>query len=1059
MIKHKLSIALVLSVAIVVVVTALLGVFAAVELSSDRSERWSHLKDDVAMSADQQAVALSLALWNVDPAPIQAIMRSGMRNREIQAITLVSPVANIALSRDRRWEIGTGASVPAALLDDVSLLHERRSIERNGEHLGEVEVFATSRFLEQDLARRRSSLTVLVLALDCALVLSLYALLWAWMLKPLRLIERFASRATEAGSGNSDGLLGGHFLGELATLRQSLLEMLGMLERRYHDLRESAERLKLATSAGNIGIWDWDIVKDELAWDEQMYLQYGVRREDFGGAIEAWAGALAPEAFQEATLAIKRAVSGNEEFACEFRIQRPDGGVRFIKAAATTLRDLQGRALRMVGVSLDVTERMQAEDAIRTINVELERRVHDRTLQLEDAMTELRSARDHAESATRAKSEFLANMSHEIRTPMNAIVGMTHLALRTDMTSKQRGYLSKARIAADSLLVIINDILDFSKIEAGKLELEMRPFVLQDVLDKVIAMVGLKATEKSLELLVGIAPGVPESLLGDSLRLEQVLINLCSNAVKFTNQGEIVVRVEMAAEQQSRRALLRFSVRDTGIGIDQTRIQQLFQAFNQLDASTTRQYGGTGLGLVISKKLVEMMGGTIEVQSVPGQGSEFSFNATFDVVEPDAQPAGSTSSWALQAIRNLRILVIDDSLNSRDILRDLLNDLGARPVLTGSGEEGLEEIARAQSGAPFDLVLVDWKMPGLDGIETGRRIRAMHPDGHAPRLVLITAYGDDDLARRSVAEGFAAYLDKPVSAGTLLDTILSAAIDRTAPLPRRPSLEPTHERSEVPVRLKGRSLLLVEDNEFNQIIATELLRDVAGMVLTLAKNGEEALECLRKSEFDAVLMDVQMPVMDGYETTAAIRQRDEFANLPIIAMTAHAMLRDREKCLAAGMNDYVTKPVEPAELFAVIAKWLPGLAAPGTPTAGISFELGLKHCMGRTDLYARVLQRFLDTHSDDSQRLREAVDAGDRKRAAMIAHTQISAAGSIGATGLSEAARALQEIFATEGSLPRPEIIEVFARQLSAVLADVRRYLGAPSRELVSRPTGTTSRP
>ena len=1039
--KPKVSIALILSVALVTVVSLLLGAVAFVAMGWERTERWARLKDDVAVSADQQAVALSLPLWNLDTAPLQAILRAGMRDRQIQSIVLQSSLANLTLARDAEWQVIEGTRAPSA----TDLLLERRAIEHNGERLGEVLVYASPRFVEQDLSARRTSIVLCVLALDAALVAGLYLLMWQLMLKPLKLIERFAAGVNEDGRGATD-LRHGRFLGELATLRQSLQDMLAMLDRRYQSLRASEERLKLATTAGNIGIWDWDIVKNELVWDEQMYRQYGVRREDFKGAFEAWSGSLAPEAFNAANLAIQEALAGRREFASEFTIRRPDGRLRIIKADSTTLRDDQGRAVRMVGVNLDITERKEAEVAIKTLNSELERRVRERTAQLEEAMAELRSARDVAESATRAKSDFLANMSHEIRTPMNAIVGMTHLALRTEMTAKQRGYLSKARMAADSLLVIINDILDFSKIEAGKLEMEARPFLLQDVLDKVTAVVGLKANEKGLELLLKIAPDVPEDLVGDSLRLEQILINLCSNAVKFTPQGEIIVGVGISSVLPDGRALLRFGVRDTGIGMSEQQVRGLFQPFNQLDASTTRQYGGTGLGLAICKKLVEMMDGTIEARSAPGQGSEFSFTAAFGTVGDDAARRAPAALQARQTIRDLRILVIDDSRNSREILKDLLHELGLASTLASSGEEGLAALARP--GAAVDLVLLDWKMPGIDGFETARRIRAMHPAGQAPRIVLITAYGDDELARRAAAEGMAGCVDKPVTVSALLETILAAVVVDGAGAPRAPTaaLAP----AEAPPSLARRRVLLVEDNELNQLIAGELLRDVAGMELTLAANGQEALEHLRAAPFDAVLMDVQMPVMDGYQATARIRQQREFAGLPVIAMTAHAMARDREKCLVAGMNDYVTKPVDPAELFAVLAKWLPD-AAPEDPAEavasdpatapGISFEIGLQRCMGRTELYGRVLQRFKETRFGDAKALRAALADNDLQRVADIAHSEISTAGAIGAQGLSEAARVIKGALDEGADHRLPGLLDAFAHHHALVAADLERYL------------------
>ena len=1029
-----MSIALILSLAIVVIVTVLLGAFAVVEMRSEREERWRRLKEDVAMSADQQAVALSLTLWNVDVEPIEAIMRSVMRNREIQAVALVSPLVKKTLARDAQGQVTVSAAPLAPGPAGAGLVSERRSIQRNGQPLGEITVVASSRFLEQELDSRRLSFAAMVAGLDGALVLSLYLLLWRLLLRPLKSLERLAADVTQGGSTRGDAAARGRFLGELSALRQSLLDMLAMLDRRYQALRESEDRLKLATTAGNIGIWDWDVTRDELVWDDQMYRQYGVRREDFSAAYEAWAGTLTPEDFDSATQALKAALAGEAEFAAEFKIRRSDGESRFIKAAATTVRDPLGRPLRMVGVSLDITDRRAAEDAIRTVNMELERRVGERTLQLTNTMAELTVARDKAESATRTKSEFLANMSHEIRTPMNAIVGMTDLALRTEMTDRQRGYLTKVRSAAGSLLVIIDDILDFSKIEAGKLEIEARPFSLRGVLDAVTHVVGLKASEKGLELLLRIAPGVPDEVLGDALRLKQVLINLCSNAVKFTARGEVLVEVESLPVSTRHQVQLRFSVRDTGIGIDEEHMGHLFQAFNQLDASTTRQYGGTGLGLAISQRLVELMGGTIAVTSTPGQGSDFHFSASLGLEEPGAAALESTPERAGPVLRGLRVLVVDDNASSRLILGDLLSEQGVTPTLVDSGQQALQRIARADP--PFDLVLVDWKMPGLDGLETGRQLRAQRPHASPPRLVLLTAYGDEALARSAVRKGFAASLEKPVSSRTLRATLLALAMDEPS-FERIESSRDTARPAEAPAVLAGRRVLLAEDNEFNQIVATELLRDVAGMRLSLAHNGQEALDCLRTEEFDIVLMDVQMPVMDGYETTAVIRRRPELAGLPIIAMTAHAMLRERQKCLDAGMNDHLTKPVDPSELFAVLAKWLPVTAEaadgrPGEPT--VSFELGLRRCLGKPDLYDKIAGRFLATQSNLAEELDAALAGTDRRRPVMLAHTLISTAALLGADRMSQMARELQQALETEQAGETSRLTGLLRREHQAVV-------------------------
>jgi PAS domain S-box-containing protein len=575
-------------------------------------------------------------------------------------------------------------------------------------------------------------------------------------------------------------------------------------------------------------------------------------------------------------------------------------------------RDRQGRICGVLSSGEDITERRKAELEIRELAARLEQRVRERTAELEASNAALAAARDAAEAGTRAKGEFLAHMSHEIRTPMNAIIGMTHLALQTgSLSPRPRGYLQRIQQAADTLLAIINDVLDYSKIEAGRLDIEVDEFGLAEVLDRLRAMVALSAAAKGLELALQTAPDVPPVLIGDPLRLGQVLLNLCANAVKFTPQGQVAVAITRADGAAEGRVRLHFSVRDSGIGIAPEQLDRLFSPFDQLDASITRRFGGTGLGLAISRQLVERMGGTIGVHSTVGQGSEFHFTLEF----------------------------------------------------------------------------------GLPAV------------GTMPRPSALTA---------------------PESAQVLADRLPAPVMDAASP----------------PLaRLQGRRLLLVEDNELNRIVASDLLTEVAGATVCMAHDGRQALQRLSDERFDAVLMDLQMPELDGFETTRELRCRPELASLPVIAMTAHAFARDRERCLAVGMNDFVTKPFEPRELFAVLARWLPEPAGAPAAADAVDFELGLERCLGRQALYERILRRFGDTRVDDGEGLRRLLGGGDPGAARELAHTLISTAGTIGAEALSASARALQ-IAIDEGDRDAwPELAARLQQQHAAVLAAVGDWL------------------
>lgn len=663
------------------------------------------------------------------------------------------------------------------------------------------------------------------------------------------------------------------------------------------------------------------------------------------------------------------------------------------------------------------------------------------------ALEEIKKAKILAEESTKSKSEFLANMSHEIRTPMNAIIGMAYLALQTSLDEQQKNYIQKIDTASKNLLGIINDILDFSKIEAGKMTMEKIDFSLDDILANLSSLFMFQIEEKGLELLFDIDVKVPMALKGDALRLNQVLINLLSNAVKFTQKGEIIISIKLLSKDEQ-NAQIRFDVKDTGIGISKEHKEKLFTSFSQADSSTTRKYGGSGLGLAICKQIVELMGGTVGLESRPDEGSDFYFTIKFELQDIQKNFLEASNNFS-----NLKILVVDDNASSREILENIIKSLKFEVKALCCGKEAIKELEKAnKENSPYTLVLMDWMMPEMDGIETIKKINQNDKIEKTPTFIMVTAYNKDELIQKAKDANVFGFLEKPVSPSTLYDTILKA-FGKHIVINANESIKNNHSFPEIKKLVQGAKILLVEDNVQNQEIATEFLQK-ANINIKIANNGKEAIEILENEEFDGVLMDCQMPILDGYEATRLIRKIEKLKDLPILAMTANAMEGDREKCINSGMNDYISKPLDFNKFYETLIKWIkPKNSIIGEEQKeeifksdiktlkieGINISQALNRMAGNQKLLLNQLKRFVKSQNSFEEKILTFVKNSDLESAIIEAHTLKGLCGNIGADLLFEKAKELESYLKENGFDDKyADLIKVIKSDLDILINNIK---------------------
>jgi signal transduction histidine kinase/DNA-binding response OmpR family regulator len=873
--------------------------------------------------------SVAYSLWNVDRAAIDSQLAALAPNPEVAqfSITAVGSGTVSAVTKVRESD----------LVDPIVRVQAIEYAPPGGvkpQKIGEVRVVLTRAVVEEAIASARRAILALVAAIVAVLYAATFVLLRRMVSAPINRLEATVDRIAVGDLDARCVIESGDELGRLAVRVNTMADRLRDSARR---LRESEATYRGIFENSLEGIFHLD--RSEGLQDANAAL---ARLMGYATPAELMAAVNAGDARNESppghprlftpaqTAAQFAALERDGEIAgMELQLTRADGSPIWVQLNAWQqggARSDGGGPAGFDGLVTDITSRKQALEDLRSHRDYLEEAVRERTAELGEAM-------NRAEVANQAKSEFLANMSHEIRTPMNVILGMSRLALQSDLNPQQHNYVQKVHRSAESLLVIINDILDFSKIEAGKLDMEVLPFDLGNVMDDLANLVGMKAEEKGLELVFALPPDLPNALVGDPSRLGQVLINLGNNAVKFTERGEVIVAVEVLARDAT-SVRLRFEVRDTGIGITPEEQQRLFKPFSQADSSTSRRFGGTGLGLAISHHLVHMMDGELGVDSAPGRGSRFHFSASFGLGPERAASDAASSDGGLHGAR---VLVVDDNDAAREVLVHMAASLGLRASAAEGGHEAIQAVMAADArDEPYDLLLLDWKMPGMNGVDCAKQLARTRLEHPPPTVLMLTAFCRDEMARGLAAERLtvAATLTKPVTPSTLLDASLQAIGQ-----PRQHALrgelreEALHGNRAV---LAGAHVLLVEDNPFNQELARDLLGR-AQVVVQVANNGREAIEMLAHERFDAVLMDCQMPVMDGFAATRELRGDPKWRDLPIIAMTANAMVGDREKVLAAGMNDHIAKPINVTEMFATLARWVrPGVAAPSSGTSSIS---------------------------------------------------------------------------------------------------------------------------